>query len=131
MKISLRPHHFLCIQGYKGLNYSNAQTVNWSSISYLLKNNPQTDIVILNGKDDLCKQCPSELIKHRAYCKENVVNGLDNKVSELLGIVVGHIYKYSEIQDKLNKFMTHQKHKELCSECAWWKKGLCKDSFEK
>ena len=131
MKISLRPHHFLCIKGYKGLNYNEVQAANWKNVALLLKNNPQTDIFIMNGRDDVCKQCPSEIIKHKAYCKENVVSGLDNQVADFLGILSGKVYKYSEISEKLNKKMTLQKHKEFCSECCWWKKGLCKDSFEK
>ena len=31
--IALRPHHFLCLPGYKGYNYNQAQVNSWDIIS--------------------------------------------------------------------------------------------------
>ena len=131
MKIALRPHHFLCIKGYKGLNYNEAQTADWIRTAELLKQNPQSDVFIMGGKDDLCTLCPSNTWAGKIYCRENIVNSLDNKVAAILGLKIGNTYKYQEILEKLNRIMSAQKHKELCEKCVWWNKGLCKDSFEK
>ena len=131
MNIALRPHHFLCIKGYKGQNYDQAQTANWQHTAELLKQNPKADVFIMSGKDDLCTSCPGSTGSHKIFCRENIVNSLDNKVAALLGLKIGSTYKYQEILEKLNEIMSAQKHKELCEECAWWNKGLCKDSFEK
>ena len=129
MKIFLRPHHFLCLQGYKGLNYSKNQAQLWENISKILKDNPDIDIFILNGKDDLCENCPTKFLKNKARCLENTVNGLDEKVVDFLKISKGEHYKYSEILNKL-QIMTEKKHEEFCSMCSWWLKGLCRDSFK-
>jgi len=130
MIISLRPHHFLCLKGYKGHNYSNAQAKYWNLVSEILKDYPQTDIFIQKGKDDLCGNCPSEIFKNKFSCFEENVNKLDDKVKDILGIVSGTTYKFSEIKEKLYKKMTPERHKNLCSLCTWWQKGLCRDSFK-
>ena len=131
MKISLRPHHFLCLQGYKGLNYSKSQANSWSRISKQLASNPDADILIIDGSDDLCRKCPAVLCGEKSRCIEDKVNKLDKDVSDILGLVKGQIYKYSEVLWKIKKSFTKEKHEELCSDCAWWQKGLCHDSFKK
>ena len=51
--IALRPHHFLCLPGYKGYNYNQSAKTSWDIISKQLRENPDTDILIKSGKDDL------------------------------------------------------------------------------
>lgn len=131
MKITLRPHHFLCLQGYKGLNYSKTQANSWSKISQKLEQNPDTDILISGGSDDLCKKCPAILKKEKSRCIEQSVNKLDFKVAKILNIKKGEVYKYSKILNKLKNNFTKDMHEQLCSDCAWWIKGLCRDSFKK
>ncbi|MBP3820237.1 DUF1284 domain-containing protein [bacterium] len=130
MQISLRPHHFLCLQGYKGLNYSNNQVHIWNDVVNKLKTNPDTDILIINKNDYLCSYCPAKFKNSDSNCSEKSVQNLDRKVSEILNITEGKKYKYSEILEKL-KSITIQKHEQLCSTCYWWIKGLCRDSFAK
>ena len=128
MTIGLRPHHFLCLPGYKGNNYNQAQVNSWDKISKQLKDNPDTDIFILSGKDDLCKKCPNDGGK-TATCRENSVSALDKKVQNLIGIETGKTYKFSEIMRRMKWVMTPEVHENLCSGCAWWQKGLCHDTF--
>lgn len=129
MKISLRPHHLLCIQGYKGFNYSKSQVSSWSSILKQLY--PGADILITSGYDDLCKKCPAILSKNQSKCLESLVDKLDKNIENVLNIKKGQIYKYSEILNRLQQRITTELHEQFCSDCAWWKKGLCRDSFKK
>ncbi len=129
MKISLRPHHFICLQGYKGLNYSKPQANSWRKISKELTGNPDADIFIISGSDVLCRKCPA-ISSNNARCNEYSVNALDNKIAEILGIKQGQTYKYSDILAKIKQNFTSKMHEQLCSDCAWWKKGLCRDSFK-
>ena len=128
MTIGLRPHHFLCLPGYKGYNYNQAQVNSWDKISKQLKENPDTDILILSGKDDLCKKCPNDG-KGTAVCRDNSVNELDKKVQFLIGVETGKKYKFSEIMRRMKWIMTPEVHESLCSGCTWWQKGLCHDTF--
>ena len=131
MKIALRPHHFLCLRGYKGENYNRFQIIDWNRISNLLERNPQTDITVISGKDALCKNCSCEINKSISRCKDRFVDQIDQKVAHILGIKTFETYKYIEIQEKLNSKMTPQIHEQICQLCTWWKKGLCRDSFSK
>ncbi len=128
MTIGLRPHHFLCLPGYKGYNYNQDQVSSWDKISKQLKENPNTDILILSGKDDLCKKCPNDG-KGTAVCRDNSVNELDKKVQFLIGVETGKKYKFSEIMRRMQWVMTPEVHESLCSSCSWWQKGLCHDTF--
>ena len=131
MKISLRPHHLLCLQGYKGLNYSKLQMSSWSKISKHLYDKPDNDILIVNGADDLCEKCPALVSTKKTRCIENSVNKLDKKVAEIFGLIKGQTYNYSDIVQTIKNNFTKAQHEQLCSNCAWWKKGLCQDSFAK
>lgn len=126
--IALRPHHFLCLPGYKGYNYNQTQVNSWDTISKQLRENPDTDILIKSGKDDLCKKCPNDG-SSTAICKDDSVNKLDEKVKFLIGIETGKTYKFSEIMKRMKWVMIPEVHKELCSDCCWWRKGLCRDTF--
>lgn len=128
MDLKLRPHHFLCLLGYKGNNYNKTQVNNWDKVSNYLKQNPDTDIVIISGRDNLCSNCPTKS-GNKERCKEDNVSKIDEKVKNLLGLEEGKTYKYSEILKLLNEKMTIEKHEEFCKTCMWWLKGLCKNTF--
>lgn len=131
MKIELRPHHFLCLQGYKGQNYNKEQVKSWDYISNLLKNDSDIDVFIKSGKDDLCQNCAISANTTGSSCYENSVKTLDKKVEELLNIESGKTYRYWDVVQKANEKITPQKHEELCERCFWWLKGLCRNSFKK
>ena len=57
--IILRPHHFLCLKGYKGYNYNQAQIGVWDRVAAILKNTPNSNVIIGEGKDTLCSKCPA------------------------------------------------------------------------
>jgi len=113
------------------MNYSKEQTKYWKQVISLLKQNPDADVLIMRGQDCLCSGCPALDKNMDSSCRENSVNFLDNKIADILNIRTNSSYKYSEIVEKLNSIMTPKIHKELCSLCAWWKKGLCRSSFDK
>ena len=129
MSIGLRPHHFLCLQGYKGYNYNQTQKNSWDKISTYLNQHPDTDIVILSGKDDLCKKCPNDG-SGSTSCREDNVSKLDEKVKNLICIETGKTYKYSDILNRVKQTITKDIHENLCKTCAWWQKGMCKDTFK-
>jgi len=129
MVIGLRPHHFLCLQGYRGYNYNQTQKTSWDNISSYLKQYPDADIVILSGKDDLCQKCPNDG-KGQTSCREDNVSNLDEKVKNLIGIETGKTYKYSDILNRVKQTITSDIHENLCKTCAWWQKGMCQDTFK-
>ena len=132
--ILLRPHHFLCLIGYKGHNYSDSQVRMWDKIASMLKKQPDTDVFITKGKDSLCKNCPASkkdgVTSGVGACYEKNILELDKKVKTLLGLRNDKGYKYSDVTKIMDKKITRKIHEKLCSACIWWQKGLCKDSFK-
>ena len=131
LPIILRPHHFLCLKGYKGFNYNEKQVGVWDNVVKILKKNPDIDIFIGKGKDSLCATCPAKKNSGRSnlVCIEKNIQELDKKVKAILGLKTGEKYKYSEVVNNMNKKITKKTHKTLCSKCFWWQKGFCQDSF--
>lgn len=128
--IRLRPHHLLCLPGYKGYTYSNKQKTNWDMLSLLVRYKPQLPIVIVEGRDALCVNCPNKKGSKHA-CNELIIKALDEKVRALLDLQHRMKYKYGDLIANLKGILTPEKHKELCGDCHWRTFGLCEDTFAK
>ena len=58
MKLVLRGHHLLCLQGFQGYGYDEAFVENMSEINRLRK--LEDTVISLTGTaDDICKACPN------------------------------------------------------------------------
>ena len=129
--INIRPHHFLCIPGYQGKGYDGVHKTSWDTITYKLNENPDTFIRVVEGQDDLCKNCPNAKGENGIRCNMSFLEKLDNKVREMLNLKTGAVMTWREIMEKVFSVMTKEKHKETCGNCEWRRKGLCNDTFEK
>ena len=58
MKIKLRGHHLLCLQGFQGYGYSKDFVLNMTRINDLRKSNDCT-VTLTNDPDDICSSCPN------------------------------------------------------------------------
>ena len=56
--LRLRPHHFLCIQNYRGHGYSPAFDEKMESVIAALRRSSGAGIIVTHGSDDLCAACP-------------------------------------------------------------------------
>lgn len=128
--ITIRPHHFLCLPGYKGYGYSKEHANSWDRLSQSLAQYPNMKLKIVKGRDTLCEKCPNNG-ESGVNCNENFLKKLDEKVKKLLGLDEKKIYRYDEILDKLKDLLDPKKHAELCGDCGWREYGLCKDTFKK
>ena len=126
----MRPHHLLCLPGYKGISYSKEHANNWDRISKLILQYPEIRIKIISGQDTLCKKCPNSAEKN-VSCNEKWIKLLDEKVKSLVGLVDNKIYTYKELSSKVKDILNPTKHKSLCGDCQWRIYGLCKDTFSK
>ena len=129
--LNIRAHHFLCLPGYEGKGYDGAHKTSWDTISQQLKDNPDTFVRVVDGQDDLCKNCPNLKGINGKKCNMPFLEKLDNKVKDLLSIKTGMIMTWKDIMDRTFFIMNKEKHKELCGNCQWRKNGLCEDTFDK
>ena len=58
MKIKLRGHHLLCLQGFQGYGYNDSFVKNMTYINNLRKSE-NTTITITNKADYICRCCPN------------------------------------------------------------------------
>lgn len=54
----LRPHHLLCVQGYRGKGYDDRFRETMGRIARTLAEDPSLPVTVTDGPDDVCRACP-------------------------------------------------------------------------
>ena len=129
--LNIRAHHFLCLPGYEGKGYDGAHKTSWDTISAKLKENPDTFVRVVDGQDDLCKNCPNAKGVNGVKCNSGFLAQLDDKVKSMLNLSSGMVLSWKEIMARVFSVMNKDNHNELCGDCFWRKAGLCQDTFDK
>lgn len=129
--INIRPHHFLCLPGYRGKGYDGQHKTSWDTISAELKQNPDTFVRVVEGQDDLCANCPNARGENGIRCNQRFLGQLDNKVKDMLNLSTNAVYTWQDIMNKTFNTFNKDKHQEVCGNCEWRKQGLCNDTFSK
>ena len=130
MKLKLRGHHLLCLQGFQGYGYDDNFVKNMIQVNNLRKLD-ETLIEVVNMADDICKACPN-LIDGK--CKDNKNNeniiAMDNVV--LSKIDSSRTFKSNELFDEINNNFNDLKSVEdICLNCSWWEQCLFVKNLEK
>ena len=124
----IRGHTLLCLQGFRGKGYSDAFVSNMKNIHETLFSNPQTEVDVVIGPDDICFACPS--LKGSACTlngpgTEGEMVGKDNNVIELIGLYPKRRYRWGEILNRISQRLSSDIIKDLCSGCQWLPLGHC------
>ncbi|KRE53654.1 DUF1284 domain-containing protein [Paenibacillus sp. Soil522] len=123
MTIRLRGHHLLCLLGYRGMGYSADFCVNMTAIYETLRTNPETEVEIITGPDDVCRAYPQDKSNH---C-EGTVYGLDEAVLKKLGLKVNERSSWQSLCSRVAETMVPEDISHLCQTCPWEKYGVCAD----
>lgn len=121
MKLILRGHHILCLQGFQGYGYDESFVENMDKINSLRKQN-NTKIKVIAEADDICKECPN--LKNN-ICenieKNNEIISMDEKVISKLPnkSEFDSIFLFNYIK---NSFSTPESLNDICENCSWWEK---------
>ena len=123
MKLVLRGHHLLCLQGFQGYGYDEDFVKNMDEINQARKLD-DTTISITNEADDICKACPN--LKNN-LCENNAQNeriiSMDNEVLSKLNPV--REYNSADLFKKVeNIFNSKEKVNKICSKCKWHEECL-------
>lgn len=123
MKLILRGHHLLCLQGFQGYGYSEDFTKNMTEIN-LARKSDNTIIQLTDSPDDICKACPN--LKNN-ICEDELQN---NNIVKMDREVLKKIDKAQEYnsQDLFNEisqiFNTKESVSNICFNCMWHEKCL-------
>lgn len=123
MKIRLRGHHLLCLQGFQGYGYSKDFVLNMTKINELRKSKDCT-VILTNEADDICSACPN--LKNNLCENENqneTIVKMDNKILSKLNREEEYnsIDLFNEVYLKFNSLNSVQ---NICDECKWADKCL-------
>ena len=121
--MELRPHHLLCMQGYRGKGYDSEFVNNMDRVTAFLSENPDYRIRIKEGCDVLCSECPN-MTEEGKCTTQDFVSFLDRSVTECLGIKEGE-YSYGDAADQINRRLTKEVYYNICGSCQWFRNGIC------
>ena len=123
MKIKLRGHHLLCLQGFQGYGYNNDFILNMASINDLRKSKDCT-IILTNTSDDICSSCPN--LKNNK-CKNEKQNRIIEKMDDKVLSQLEYKNKYNALElfnEVSLKFKTLKSVENICKNCKWKEKCL-------
>ena len=126
MEITLRAHHILCIQGFRGKGYSEDFVSNMKEIIKHIESNKDMQIKIMNSPDYICLSCPNnrgqdkirrfeigKTYEDKGLCQnEKYIENLDNMVLEALKIEAMSHHSYESILEKLKENLTEEKFED-------------------
>lgn len=123
MKLILRGHHLLCLQGFQGYGYDEDFVKNMSEINRIRKLG-DTTVSITNEADDICKACPN--LKDNLCINETQnerIISMDNEVLSKLNSSKEH--DALDLFEKVEKtFNSKENVSKICSACMWHKECL-------
>ncbi|MCR5025943.1 MAG: DUF1284 domain-containing protein [Methanobrevibacter sp.] len=123
MKLRLRGHHLLCLQGFQGYGYNEEFVLNMSHINKLRKSK-DTIISLTDECDDICAHCPnlkSDMCENEK--QNNIIKKMDSEVLSKLDIKKE--YNALELFEEISfKFNTLDSVQNICIGCKWNKECL-------
>lgn len=126
--IRIRPHHLICMQAYIGKGYSEEFVENMNFVVKSLRENENQTIEIVDSNDDICLKCPNNINGTKCISNDKVLF-IDEKIVELLNLETGK-YSYRFLLEILEDKFNEKVFKEICSECEWYKHGICERLFK-
>ncbi|KZX15895.1 hypothetical protein MBCUT_12210 [Methanobrevibacter cuticularis] len=141
--ITLRAHHLICLQGYRGYGYDKNFKENLEKILNKLKEE-NVEVIITDSNDDICEYCPNlkKNLCHLGISSENssyLHDPCDKEIEKSNEKIVKMdlaILKKTKIEKKKkynvfdlfnivnNKFMNIEDLKDICINCSWMEKCL-------
>jgi len=127
--ISLRPHHLLCIQGFRGQGYSPSFVANMARLIDRLEAEPDQEIQIVTSADDVCVACP-HLDDGDCVRPEQKVDEIDGRVLDQLGIADGDKLSWSTVLQIIDKKVQSSALGTICDGCRWVDLNYCTNGLE-
>lgn len=122
--IRLRPHHLLCIQGFRGQGYSPTFIANMARLKDMLSGNPETSVKIVDNADEVCSFCP-HLDSGSCMRPGLQVEKLDRTVMAKLGLTAGETGPWSKYIDSVRQKVDPAALSNVCGDCSWIDLGFC------
>ena len=123
----LRGHHLFCLLGYKGMGYSQEYVENMTKLHQSLRDEPETWVQLIEGPDQLCEKYPNSGEYH---CQDRHIDKRDRVILEKLGLNIGQILKWKDIEDAIRKNVVPSDIEVVCETCSWRSFGVCEEGIQ-
>lgn len=123
----LRGHHLFCLLGYRGMGYSEEYAKNMTQLHQTLRDSPKTLIELVNGPDQLCDKYPNSGTYH---CQDNRIYERDAAILAKVGLRVGQILSWEEIELHIQKYVVPADIEIVCESCSWRTYGVCEEGVK-
>ena len=123
MKLILRGHHLLCLQGFQGYGYDKAFVENMTVINQMRKLSGTT-VSLTDSPDDICKSCPNlkDNLCQNQKQNERIIS-MDEEVLSKLNTTKE--YDALDLFKEVEKiFNSKEIVSKICSKCIWHKECL-------
>lgn len=123
----IRGHHLLCLQGFRGLGYSEEFVSRMKMVTESLTGKADQIIQVGAEPDIICQACPH----HKAGCQKNSaederkISDQDKKILTYLGLAENERRSYAEILDLIKEKIAAHDLESLCQSCPWLSLGYC------
>ncbi|NLY80948.1 MAG: DUF1284 domain-containing protein [Lysinibacillus sp.] len=124
----LRGHHLFCLLGFRGMGYSKEFAENMKKVHQHLRANPKTPIQIIEGPDHLCEKYPNDGTYH---CKDRNIYERDTQILNRLGIEIGSVLTWEEIEMHIKKHAIPEDIHTYCENCSWRSYGVCEEGIKR
>lgn len=121
-----RVHHIMCTNLYQGYGYSGAFCENMTHMVNWLKANESEPLLLVTSPDEICKKCPNLVEDEFCVNRENHVLDKDEALLEPLHLKRNEVYTYAQLKVHAKNHLTKEVFENSCSNCEWYKQGLCK-----
>ena len=115
--IRIRPHHLLCIRGFKGKGYSEDFVDNMRQVITELYTNPTCSVEITDGTDDICRACPKCSADGRCE-DEEIVRRYDRNTVSVFNLRETNA-GFCDIMEQIGRRLDQEHFDRVCADCRW------------
>ena len=120
--LMLRAHHVLCVQGFRGLGYSEAFVARMREIKNALEQD-SIAVAVGPGPDAICGACPQ--LARRPACGSDSGTERDGAVMAILGVEPGTVLPWREWLKRVAERVSPAVLAEICQDCSWFPLSYC------
>lgn len=117
--LKMRPHHGLCLQFFIGKGYGGGFEKNMVGVSLTLKNNPETQIMLVGKPDAICGCCPHNLC---GTCESaEKVARYDKECLAFCGLDFEQILTWNNFRHLIMSdiISVPERRRKVCADCEW------------
>lgn len=119
--MKIRAHHFLCLQGFRGLGYSPEFIKKMEEMKRKTEAKNNFLIEVVDECDDICKVCPYQIDevcqKGKKSAKRTRV--MDRRLLKSLGLKKGGKIPSQTLLSRIKEKLNFSILIKICGECGW------------